>query len=104
MRIVIGSIQCEGNSLTPVKTKYEDFDYAKGEEMYEKIQVMDFFRKNNVDIIPTIYAHALPGGAVLKEDFLKLVKELTDAIPQDGIDGVWLYIHGALYVEEKKWE
>ena len=99
MKIAIGSIQCEGNSLTPVKTKYEDFDYAKGEAMYEKIQVMDFFERNNVEVIPTIYAHALPGGAVIKEDFLKLVKELADGIPQD-VDGVWLYLHGALYVEE----
>lgn len=100
MRIVIGSIQCEGNSLTPIKTKYEDFDYAKGTAMYEKIQVMDFLRENNCEVIPTIYAHALPGGAVVKEDFLKLVNELVDGIPVSDIDGVWLYLHGALYVEE----
>ena len=100
MRIAIGSIQCEGNSLTPVKTKYEDFDYAKGEAMYEKIQVMDFLRECNCEVVPTIYAHALPGGAVIKEDFLKLVCELVDAIPTSGIDGIWLYLHGALYVEE----
>ena len=24
MRIVIGSMQCEGNSLTPIHTKFED--------------------------------------------------------------------------------
>lgn len=100
MRIAIGSIQCEGNSLTPVRTKYEDFDYAKGEAMYEKIQVMDFFRQHNYEIVPTIYAHALPGGAVIKEDFLRLTEELVDGIPESGIDGVWLYLHGALYVEE----
>lgn len=100
MRIVIGSIQCEGNSLTPVKTKYEDFDYAKGEDMYKKIQVMDYFNSHNCEIIPTIYAHALPGGAVIKEDFLRLVNELTDAIPTSDIDGIWLYLHGALYAEE----
>ncbi len=100
MRIVIGSIQCEGNSLTPVKTKYEDFDYAKGEAMYEKIQVMDFFNSHNCEVIPTIYAHALPGGAVIKEDFLNLANELTDAIPTSDIDGIWLYLHGALYVDE----
>ena len=100
MRILLGSLQCEGNSLTPIKTKYEDFDYAKGEAMYEKIRVMEFMRENGLEPIPTIYAHALPGGAVVKEDFLKLVNELLDAIPESGIDGVWLYLHGALYVEE----
>lgn len=100
MRILLGSVQCEGNSLTPIKTKYEDFDYAKGEAMYEKIRVMEFMRDNGLEPIPTIYAHALPGGAVVKEDFLKLVNELLEAIPESGIDGVWLYLHGALYVEE----
>ncbi len=100
MRIVVGSIQCEGNSLTPVKTKYQDFDYAKDEDMLDKIQVTEFLKSQGCDIVPTIYAHALPGGAVVKEDFLRLVRELTDAIPDSGIDGIWLYLHGALYVEE----
>ncbi|MBE7032815.1 MAG: M81 family metallopeptidase [Ruminococcaceae bacterium] len=100
MKIVIGSLQCEGNSLTPVKTRYEDFDYAKGEAMYEKIKVVDFFKERDCEIIPTIYAHALPGGPVIKEDYLRLAGELTDAVPKDGIDGIWLYLHGAMCVDE----
>lgn len=86
MRIVIGSLQCEGNSLTPIHTRLEDFDYAVGEAMYEKVQVADFFQEKGCEIVPTIYAHALPGGAVVKEDFLRLAKELVDAIPVEGID------------------
>lgn len=100
MRIAIGSLQCEGNSLTPIKTKYEDFDYAKGEAMLEKLKISEFLKDKDCEIIPTIYAHALPGGAVVKEDFLKLVGEIVDGIPESGIDGVWLYLHGALYAEE----
>lgn len=100
MKIVIGSLQCEGNSLTPVRTRFEDFDYAAGEAMYEKVQVIDYLREQGCEIVPTIYAHALPGGAVIKEDFLQLATELVDAIPQEGVDGIWLYLHGAMYVEE----
>lgn len=100
MRIVIGSMQCEGNSLTPIHTKFEDFDYAVGEAMYEKVQVIDFLKEHNCEIIPTIYAHALPGGAVVKEDYMRLATELVEAIPTEGIDGIWLYLHGAMYVEE----
>lgn len=99
MKIAIGSIQCEGNSLTPIPTRFEDFDYAVGEDMYTKVKVVDYFKESGCDIVPTIYAHALPGGAVVKEDFLRLAHELCDAIPSD-VDGVWLYIHGAMYVEE----
>ena len=100
MKIVIGSIQCEGNSLTPIHTRLEDFDYATGEEMYEKVAVSDFFRKHGCETAPTIYAHALPGGAVVLGDFLRLADELVRAIPESGIDGIWLYLHGAMYVEK----
>ncbi len=100
MRIVIGSIQCEGNSLTPIHTRYDDFDYAAGEAMFEKLQVVDYFKEQDCDIIPTIYAHALPGGAVVKADYLRLVDELVEAIPEANIDGIWLYLHGSMCVEE----
>lgn len=100
MRIAIGSLQCEGNSLTPIHTRFEDFDYAAGEAMYKKVQVIDYFKEHKCGIVPTIYAHALPGGAVVKKDFLRLVRELVGGIPATGIDGIWLYLHGAMYVEE----
>lgn len=100
MRIAIGSLQCEGNSLTPIHTKFEDFDYAVGEAMYDEVQVVDYLKEHGCEIVPTIYAHALPGGAVVKKDFLRLANEIVDGIPTEGIDGIWLYLHGAMYVEE----
>ncbi|MBR5543397.1 MAG: M81 family metallopeptidase [Oscillospiraceae bacterium] len=100
MRIAIASLQCEGNCLSPVLTRFEHFDYARGEAMYEKIAVMDLLREKGIEVVPTIYAHALPGGAVVKEDYLRLVGEIVDGIPTEGIDGIWLFIHGTLYVEE----
>ena len=99
MKIAIGSLQCEGNSLTPVLTKFEDFDYAPGEQMYTKIKIMDRVRELGIEVVPTIYAHALPGGAVVQEDYLRLVTELVDSTPAGGIDGIWLYLHGAMCVQ-----
>ena len=100
MRIAIGSLQCEGNSLTPIHTRREDFDFAAGEDMYEKIRIWDLLEGKQAEIIPTIYAHALPGGQVVLEDFLQLAQELVDGIPAEGLDGVWLYLHGAMCVEQ----
>ena len=100
MRIAIGSLQCEGNSISPIHTRFEDFDYAVGEAMLEKIAIGDRLREKGVEVVPTIYAHALPGGAVVKKDFLRLAGEIVDGIPSEGIDGVWLFIHGTMYVEE----
>lgn len=99
MKIVIGSLQCEGNSLTPLRSRFEDFDYVPGEAMYEKVAVTEFFHNRGCILVPTIYARALPGGAVVKEDYLRLAQELVDAIPEEGIDGIWLYLHGAMCVE-----
>ena len=100
MRIAIGSLQCEGNSLTPVLTHLEDFDRAYGMDMLEKIQISELLKEYDIEVVPTLYAHALPGGPVVKEDFLELAEGIVDGIPTSGIDGVWLYLHGAMCVEE----
>ena len=99
MRIAIGAMLCEGNSLTPVFTKIEDFDYAAGEDMYEKVAVTDMLEKCGCEIVPTLYAHALPGGPMNYEDFLRLAGELVERLPGKGLDGIWLYLHGAMCVE-----
>ena len=100
MRIAIGALLCEGNSLTPILTRLSDFDYAEGEAMYEKVAVMDLLHERNCEIVPTLYAHALPGGPIAREDFITLTNRITSRIPESGLDGVWLYLHGATCVEE----
>ncbi len=101
MRIVIGSLQCEGNTLTPIKTTFNDFDYATGEGIFAKLKdVTKYFQSNDCTLVPTVYARALPGGTVVYEDFLRLVNELVDAIPTEEVDGIWLYLHGAMHVEK----
>lgn len=100
MRIVIGSLQCEGNTLSPILTRFEDFDYVVGEDMLARVAVGDFLREKGCQIIPTVYGHALPGGPVKQDDFLKMVDQMLERIPEEGIDGVWLYLHGAMCVEE----
>ncbi|MEE1278740.1 MAG: M81 family metallopeptidase [Acutalibacteraceae bacterium] len=99
MKIAVGAMLCEGNSLTPVLTKFTDFDYAEGDKMLEKIAVTEMLKLRGCDIVPTIYAHALPGGAVIKSDFLRLANSIVDKLTPD-LDGVWLYLHGAMCVEE----
>lgn len=98
MKIAVGAMLCEGNSLTPVLTKFTDFDYAEGDKMLEKIAVTEMLKLRGCDIVPTIYAHALPGGAVIKSDFLRLANSIVDKLTPD-LDGVWLYLHGAMCVE-----
>ena len=99
MKIAIGSLQCESNTLSPIPTTLDAFDQAYGADMYEKIHVMDLLEAAGAEVIPTLYAHGLPGGPVKKEDYLKLANGIVDALPETGLDGVWLYLHGAMYVD-----
>ncbi len=100
MKIAIGSLQCEGNSLTPVLTRERDFDLAYGMDMLKKLAISERLQEAGIEVVPTLYAHALPGGPVVREDFRHLVDGIVDGIPDQGIDGVWLFLHGAMCVEE----
>lgn len=99
MEIAIGSLQCESNTCSPIPTRKTDFDLALGEAMYRHVHVNDLLDHAQATVIPTLYAHALPGGALPKEDFLWFVEQMLDALPEKGLNGIWLYLHGALYVD-----
>jgi microcystin degradation protein MlrC len=102
MKIAVASLQQETNTLSPIPTTYEDFVCAFGEDMLGKINVADIFKDAGAQIIPTLYCNALPGGMVVKKDFLRFEQGITDIIRKEsigGIDGVWLYLHGAMFVQ-----
>lgn len=69
-------------------------------DMLKKLKISERLEQLGIEVVPTLYAHALPGGPVVKEDFLHMANAIVDGIPADGIDGVWLYLHGAMCVEE----
>ncbi len=99
MRIVVGSFQQESNTLVSRKSGREDFDIFRGEEMLSHISVTDYFASMEAEIVPTLYAHAVPGGCLRETDFLAIARDLISCIPSQDIDGIWLYLHGALEVE-----
>ncbi len=100
MKIVVGSLQQESNTLCSRLSSMIDFDIFRGEEMLSHISVADYFASEGAELIPTLYAHALPGGRLNRTDFLKMADDLVDRIPFYDIDGIWLYLHGALEVDE----
>lgn len=100
MRIGIGSLQCESNTISPLPIRKGDFDIVYGMDMLKKIDVGEMLYEKNVDVVPTLYAHALPGGPVAREDYLEFVNGMINTLPEKGLDGIWLYLHGAMYVEE----
>lgn len=99
MKIVVGSLQQESNTLTSRISHYNDFMIYRGSEMLSHIAVTSFFTERGATLLPTMYAQAVPGGPVDQEDFTRLADEFVSMIPREGFDGIWLYLHGALEVQ-----
>lgn len=101
MKIVVGSIQQEVNTFSPIRPSKEDFFTLKGEKMLDQIAVTPIFREAGAEIIPTLYANAVPSGKMKFEEYDDMCRELVSMIPDDGdFDGIWLYCHGAMDVEK----
>ena len=99
-RIAVASFQIESNSLTAIKTSRKQFSISMGDEMLGRIDVTDYLKENGCTIIPTVYANAVPGGPVIREEFESIMQDILDAMPGPGeVDGVWLFLHGAMDVE-----
>ncbi len=99
MKIVVGSLQQESNTLTSRMSDREDFTIYRGDMMLSHIAVTDYFSSRGADLVPTLYANAVPGGWLREADFRELADEMLSMIPEAGIDGIWLYLHGAMEVE-----
>lgn len=101
MKILVGCFYHETNTFNPEPTTVEDFILVEGEDMLNRLGSTSEFRKNNVDILPSIYATGLSSGIVKKETFEyflnKIISQLKTA---DELDGVWLHLHGSMIVEE----
>lgn len=112
MRIVTGGIAQETNTFQWEPTTLADFQ--KGSSRIERgQQILDLENTNliyggivseakaqGVELIPTTYGHAVPGGRVSREAFETMRDEILDGIRAAlPVDGVILGIHGAMALE-----
>jgi microcystin degradation protein MlrC len=98
MKIVVGSLQQESNTLTTRRSTREDFVLYRGTAMLPHIAVTDYLTSRGMELVPTLYANAVPGGPLGEVDFHSMADELVAMIPASGMDGIWLYLHGAMEV------
>lgn len=100
MKIIVASFQCESNTRASLHPGKSDFEYFSGEDIYKKLVVKDIFARNGFEVIPSIYANALPSATVerdvyefYKEQILDTVRAHRDAA------GIYLYVHGSMEVD-----
>ncbi len=100
MKILVGSYQCESNTFSPNVAKKENFYRLWGEDAKRELVATRVFEAEGFEVIPLGYAVALPSGSVCREDYLEMLSEfLAEAEKHKDADGVYLYFHGAMYVD-----
>ena len=99
MRIAYGGIHIECSTYSRIRTGVDDFQVLRGKEMNESAY-FNFLRSYPDQYIPTLYAHAVPGGPVTRAAYEQLKNEFLTRLQQVlPLDGLYLPMHGAMYVE-----
>ncbi|RCX18770.1 microcystin degradation protein MlrC [Anaerobacterium chartisolvens] len=100
MKVLVGSFQCESNTFCKKKASLEDFEIVQGTEVIDRLAASGVFADNGFEIIPAVFASALPSGEVRQQAF-NYVRDVILKVIDDnpGIDAVYLYLHGAMCVE-----
>ena len=100
MKILVGSYQCESNTFSPNVAKKENFYRLFGEDAKRELVATRVFEAQGFEVAALGYAVALPSGSVCRKDYLEMLAEfLAEAEKHKDADGVYLYFHGAMYVD-----
>lgn len=101
MKILEGSFQCEVNTFSSQRTNIKDFEILQGDELLEKMAATPVFQKAKAQVVPLLYASALPGGMVTRNAFEHFKRVFIEEILKEkNTDGIYLYLHGSMYVED----
>jgi len=103
VRILVGAIGHESNTFTPFLTTRDDFHIRHGQEILVTGRrssldgIVDTLRTHAVELVPTIAAHAMPGGVVARDAYEGFKQAMLEQAHD--IDAVCLYLHGAMRAE-----
>ncbi len=104
MRILVGALAHESNTFTPLPTRWEDCRGTYGLDILDRpgrgslAGIIATLRdRDDLELVPTIAAHALPGGVVERPAF----EEMLAALVRDAqdLDGACIFLHGAMRAE-----
>ena len=100
MKILVGSFQCESNTFSGAKAGKDSFYILHGDEAKNKLFASHLFEAKGYEVVPLVYAVSLPSGMVTRECFDEVLADFRrEAAKHPDADGIYLYLHGAMYVE-----
>ena len=106
MRIAIAGVSMEALTRSPLLTEHSAVQIYRGPELLERGlwlvrgMVSRLREENDVEIVPLMWATALPGGPMALDVYRAIREETIALLTKNGpLDGVLLANHGALEVE-----
>jgi microcystin degradation protein MlrC len=102
-RIAIAGLAIESSTFSPALTHEEAFHARIADSVFSFYPFLakDSLNRKRANWIPTLRAHALPGGTVTKEAYESLVTKTLKMLKENGpYDGLFFDIHGAMSVED----
>ena len=100
-RIAIAGLAIESSTFSPALTHEEAFHAKIGEEVFDFYPFLsaDSLNRSRANWLPTLRAHALPGGVVTREAYESLVGKTLEMLKKNlPYDGLFFDIHGAMSV------
>ncbi|MGR9248350.1 M81 family metallopeptidase [Rhizobium leguminosarum] len=99
MRIAVGGIHIECSTYNPVLNEEKDFRVLRGEALLAS-PYFAFLKDYDAEFLPTIHARAIAGGPVSRATYEAFKGEFLERLkPMLPLDGLYLAMHGAMYVE-----
>ena len=100
MKVIVASFQCESNSKANLHPQKADFEYFAGEDIFKKLVVKDIFKDAGFDVVPSIYANALPSGTVERDIYEFYKERIMDTVRANpDAEGIYIYVHGSMEVD-----
>lgn len=108
MKVAVAAMMQETNTFSHLRTCYEDFRTARGEDVYKVERwkrhsisgIIETLKAGGVKVAPSFFAIALPGALIKKDAFERVVSQIVDGIEAAmPIDGVCLALHGSMAAE-----
>lgn len=100
MKVIVASFQCESNSKANLHPQKSDFEYFAGWDIFKKLVVKNIFEDAGFEIIPSIYANALPSATVERHIYEYYKEQIMDTVRANpDADGIYIYVHGSMEVD-----
>lgn len=100
MKVIVASFQCESNSKANLHPQKSDFEYFAGWDIFKKLVVKNIFEDAGFEIVPSIYANALPSATVERHIYEYYKEQIMDTVRANpDVDGIYIYVHGSMEVD-----